>query len=139
MYNDKSTLARVQVRHKLYIVRLQPGTRLHPIFKARLLDIAAHIMNNNDQIAHYLSELLVRDYGTHYLTAADAGAILVLEDYIHSHFVSQNAENKRNITASASANFYGKIGFSAGVTVICVSQGIVFPAHISLGMRVSHQ
>ena len=46
------------------------------------MDIAAHMMNNNDQIAHYLSELLVRDYGTLYLTAAHAGAILVLEDYI---------------------------------------------------------
>ena len=29
--------------------------------------------------------------------------------------------------------------YVTGVTVICVSPGIMFPAHISLGMRVSHQ
>ena len=82
------------------------------MFKTRFLDIAAHMMNNNSQIAHYLSELLVRDYGTHYLTVAHAGAILVLEDYIQSDFAYE--ENKQKITASASANFFGKIGFSAG-------------------------
>ena len=114
MYNEKSIVARVQIRHKLYIVRLQSGTKLNPMFKTRLLDIAAHMMNNNSQIAHYLSELLVRDYGTHYLTAAHAGAILVLEDYIRSDFASNFEENKQKITASASANFFGKIGFSAG-------------------------
>ena len=82
MYNDKSIIARVQIRHKLYVIRLQSGTKLNPMFKRRLLDIAAHIINNNTDIALYLSELLVRDYGSHYLTAVHAGAILVQEDYI---------------------------------------------------------
>ena len=114
MYNEKSIVARVQIRHKLYIVRLQSGTKLHPMFKTRLLDIAAHMISNNNQIAQYLSELLVRDYGTHYLTAAHAGAILVLEDYIRSGFASTYEKSKQKITAFASANFFGKIGFSAG-------------------------
>ena len=118
MYNEKSIVARVQIRHKLYIVRLQPGTKLSAMFKTRLLDIAAHMMNNNSQIAHYLSELLIRDYGTHYLTATHAGAILVLEDYIRSDFASNFEEYKEKITASASANFFGKIGFSAGFTYL---------------------
>ena len=116
MYNEnqKSVIARVQIRHKRYIVRLQSGTKLNPMFKTRLLDIAAHVLNNNSQIAHYLSELLVRDYGTHYLTAAHAGGILVLEDYIRSDFASKFEENRQKIAAYASANFYGKIGFSTG-------------------------
>ena len=118
MYNEKSVVACVQIRHKLYIVRLQSGTKLNPMFKTRLLDIAAHMMNNNSQIAHYLSELLIRDYGTHYLMAAHAGAILVLEDYILSGFASNFEENKQKLTASASANFFGKIGFSSGFTHI---------------------
>ena len=116
MYNHESIVTRVQIRHKLYIVRLQPGAKLNPMFKTRLLDIAAHMMNNNSQIAHYLSELLVRDYGTHYLTAAHAGAILALEDYITSNFALNYEDNQKKITAAASANFFGKIGFSAGFT-----------------------
>ena len=114
MYNEKSIVARVQMRHKLHIVRLQPGTKLDPKFKARLLDIANHMMSNNTHIARYLSELLVRDYGTHYLTAVHAGAILAQEDYIKSDFAYKFEETKQKITASASANFFGKIGFSAG-------------------------
>ena len=116
MYNENSIVTRIQIRHKLYVVHLQSGTKLHPMFKTRLLDIAAHMMNNNSQIAHYLSELLVRDYGTHYLTAAHAGAILVLEDYIDSTFAATHEDDKKKITASASANFFGKIGFSTDFT-----------------------
>ena len=111
MYNHNSIIARVQIRHKLYVIRLQPGTKLNPMFKTRLLDIAAHMMSNNSQTAHYLSELLIRDYGTHYLTAAHTGAILVQEDYIGSYFASNYKDNPKKITAAASANFFGKVGF----------------------------
>ena len=114
MYNEKSIVARIQIRHKLYVVHLQSGTRLNPMFKTRLLDIAAHMMSNNSQVAHYLSELLVRDYGTHYLTAVHAGAILVMEDYIQRNFTANNVDTKTKITASASAHFFGKIGFTTG-------------------------
>ena len=116
MYNEKSIIARVQIRHKLYIIRLTPGTKLNPTFKRRLLDIAAHLINNNINIAIYLSELLVRDYGTHYLTAVHAGAILAQEDYVKSQFANDFEETKEKITASASANFFGKIGFSSSFT-----------------------
>ena len=113
--NKKTIVTRVQIRQKLYIVRLQPGTNLHPRFKTRLLEIAAH-MNNNGQTAHYLSELLVRDYGTHYLTVAHAGGILVQEDYIRNNDETNFVENSQKFTASASASFYGAIGFSPSFT-----------------------
>ena len=109
MFNQNSIVARVQIRHKLYVIRLQPGTKLDPKFKTRLLDIAAHMMSNNSQTAHYLSELLIRDYGTHYLTAAHAGAILVQEDFIGSNFALSYEDNQKKITAAASANFFGKL------------------------------
>ena len=114
--NQKTIVTRVQIRQKLYIVRLQPGTNLHPTFKTRLLEIAAHMMNNNSQIAHYLSELLVRDYGTHYLTVAHAGGILVQEDYIRNNDETIFEENSQKVTASASASFFGVIGFSSSFT-----------------------
>ena len=116
MYNEKSVIARVQIRHKLYVIRLQSGATLNKMFKTRLLDIATHMINNNTDTALYLAELLVRDYGTHYLTSVHAGAILVQEDYIRSQFAYDFEESKDKITASASANFFGKIGFSASFT-----------------------
>jgi len=116
MYNKKSIIARVQIRHKLYVIRLQSGTKLNPMFKKRLLDIASHIINNNADAARYLSELLVRDYGTHYLSAVHAGAILVQEDYLKSELAKETDDTKQKITASASANFFGKIGFSSSFT-----------------------
>ena len=66
--NDKAKTTRVQVRHKLYTIKLQPGAQLHPIFKSRLFDIAANLQNNNSEYASYLAELIVRDYGTHFVT-----------------------------------------------------------------------
>jgi len=116
MYNQNAIIARVQIRHKLYVIRLQSGTKLNPMFKKRLLDIASHIINNNADAARYLSELLVRDYGTHYLSAVHAGAILVQEDYIKSELATESEDNKQKITTSASADFFGKIGFSTKFT-----------------------
>ena len=110
--NEKSIVARVQIRHKLYAVHLQLGaTKLHPTFKARLLDIAEYMINNNSQIALHLAELLVRDYGTHYLTVAHAGGILVQEDYITSELATSFEGNKQKIKASASVTFLGEAGF----------------------------
>lgn len=57
---------------------------LHPTFKSRLYDIASNIQNNNTEYAHYLAELTVRDYGTHYLTSMDAGAVLSQTDFIRT-------------------------------------------------------
>lgn len=64
MKNDCGSYSnKAQVIH--HHIHLRPGV------KERLL---AHMMNNNTQIAHYLSELLLvsvrdHDYGTYYLTA----------------------------------------------------------------------
>ena len=116
MYNENqiSKVSRIHIKHKLYIVRLQPGTKLNPKFKARLMDIARPMMSNHSELARYLSELLIRDYGTHYSTAAYAGGIIALEDFIHNTEESQDSERKRNLSISASINFLSKVGFNAG-------------------------
>jgi len=57
----------LQIRQKVYVIHLQPGTKLHPTFKQQLLDIASQMTNNNADIAHYMSELLIHDYGTDYI------------------------------------------------------------------------
>ena len=116
MYNDNSVATRVQVKHKLYTVLLQPDAPLHPNFKSRIFDIAANLQINNTRIAHYLADTLVRDFGTHYLTAMDAGAILAQIDFIDRSYVEEGSANKTSIVASASASFFGKVSLGADFT-----------------------
>ena len=100
--------ARVQIRHKLYTVKIQPDAQLHPTFKARLFDIAANLQDNNTEFAHYLAELLVRDYGTHYVSSVDAGAALAQIDQGTWDYGSTEDTKtiNRKIAASASASFF---------------------------------
>lgn len=115
-FNDQSKTTRVQLRHTLFKVKIQPDSQLHPTFKSRLFEIAANVQNNNTKYAHYLAELLVRDYGTHYVTTMEAGAVLSQVDHIKSSYFSSSEETKHTVTASASANFFGKISFSSSFT-----------------------
>lgn len=112
-YNDKSLTTRVQIRNLLFKVKIQPDSQLHPTFKSRLFEIAANIQNNNTEFAHYLAELTVREYGTHFVTSMDAGAVLSQVDHIKSSVFQNSQMTKNTATASASANFFGKISFGA--------------------------
>ena len=103
----------MQVRHALYKVKTQPDSPLHPTFKARLFDIAANIQNNNTNYAHYLSELLVRDYGTHFVTSVEAGAVLSQVDHINSELFTTYDFSKQSVTASAGGNFFGQVSLGA--------------------------
>ena len=107
--NDKAKTTRVQVRHKLYTIKLQPGAQLHPNFKSRLFDIAANLQNNNTEYASYLAELIVRDYGTHFVTSMDAGALLAQVDHISSSYTQNTQNSTTKITVSASASFFGLV------------------------------
>lgn len=110
--HDDAKTTRVQMRYNLYKVMLHVDSPLHPTFKARLFDIASNLQNNNSEYAHYLAEILVRDYGTHYLTSMDAGAIFALVDHVSSTYVNNLKHDTTKIAASASANFFGR--FSIG-------------------------
>ncbi|XP_064643944.1 macrophage-expressed gene 1 protein-like [Lineus longissimus] len=112
--NDKSITTRVMLRYHMYTIRMNPDVQLHPNFKARMMDIAAYVANNNTKMADYLLQLIVRDFGTHVVTAIDAGATLAQVDQVKSTFSSNYENQKSELKASASANFFGKIGFSAG-------------------------
>ena len=83
-YNDQSMTTRIQIRELLFTVKLQPDSQLNPSFKLRLFEMAENIHNNNTGFAHYLAELIVRDYGTHFISSMDAGAVLSQVDHISS-------------------------------------------------------
>ena len=110
MYNQDSKMTRAQIRYKLYTIKMQPDAELHPAFKTRLYDIAAYLQNNNIEQARFLSETIIRDFGTHYITSLDAGALIVQESFIHSSYVQDSSNDYTYITQSASGIFFTDVG-----------------------------
>lgn len=103
---DNAATTRVQIHHDLYKAKLEPDSVLQPAFKSRVLEIASHLQHNNTEFAKYLPQLLVRDFGTHYITRINAGAILAKVDHLRKKFISDFKGDKSNITAAASASFF---------------------------------
>ncbi|ESO91385.1 hypothetical protein LOTGIDRAFT_72260, partial [Lottia gigantea] len=110
---DKSVMTRVQLRYTGYVAKLQPNAKLHPQFKQVLHSVGSNIQLNRTNEARYLSEMVVRDFGTHFVNTITAGAALTQEDFVSRELVLKNEENKRSILASASANFFGVVHASA--------------------------
>ncbi len=110
-FNEKSISTRTEIRHKLYTAKLQPGAQLHPKFKASILRIASYLQNNNTEFAKYLAELLIRDYGTHFVTSVDAGAVLSKTDHIDKNYFDNNEKNVTKLSASAS--FFGVVSIGS--------------------------
>ena len=110
--NDKSRSTRIGLRYNLYTVDINPDAQLSPLFKSRIFDLAANIQNNNTKLAHYLAELLVRDYGTHVVTSIDAGAMLSQTTFFQDQSETDKQRTHLTISASASASFFSvfKIG-----------------------------
>ena len=108
MWNHACTkMTRSQVRSKLYIVKIQSDSPLNPVFKARLFDIAAYLQRNDMKQARYLAELVVRDFGTHWITSLETGALIVQTSYPKSSYIEQYSDNsfKFSITQTANAVF----------------------------------
>ena len=105
MVNSKSQFVQVGVHHRFYSVHINPDANLHPSFKSQILDIAVNVQNNNTERARYLSQLLVRDYGTHVITSVLAGAAIELNIFVSKDFMKDNAKSELTISASATAKF----------------------------------
>ena len=110
---DKAVTTRVQMRHVLYTAKLQPDSALQPAFKSCLLEIASHLQHNNTAYANFLAQILVRDFGTHFITSVNAGAVLSKVDHLAKKFVADFTGDKSKITAAASASFFRAYGGKA--------------------------
>ena len=97
--NHKSKTTRVTFRNRVYTIRLDTSADLHPTFKSKIYEIAACLQNNDTEMAYYLSELLVRDYGTHYITSVETGAVFAKLDYISESYASH--EEASNVAYAA--------------------------------------
>ncbi|NXE99848.1 MPEG1 protein, partial [Menura novaehollandiae] len=107
---DQSVTTRVQVRNLLYTAKIDPEAALDKAFKKQLLTIASHLENNQTQMADFLAEVLVLNYGTHAITSVDAGASLVQEDQIKATFLKDSWATRSAVTASAGVAFHSIIG-----------------------------
>ena len=109
---DRSFTTRVQLRHTIYKVKVQPDCQLDPAFKRRLMEIAAHIQSNGKRQAAYLADQLIRDFGTHVVTSIDAGAVIARVENVKTSFKSDYKEDASKIKAAASASFFNTFGIS---------------------------
>ena len=112
MASTKSSSVRIGLRHHLYSVHVNPDGQLHPSFKSRLMDLAAHIQNNDTQMAHYLSDLIIRDYGTHVVTSVEAGGALYQTSFISKNYSSNSDQSAHSIGISASVRAHFMVTFS---------------------------
>ena len=112
-YRDSSVTTRISLKHMYYSIKQQPDAQLHPTFKNRLLEIASFMNSNDSLTANFLAELLIRDYGTHYLSSVDTGALLTQEDNVKNSYMSRMSSASDKMMASAGASFFSKISVSA--------------------------
>ncbi|KAL2078305.1 hypothetical protein ACEWY4_025990 [Coilia grayii] len=94
------------VRNHVYTVKARPDFTLDPGFARQAEEIAEALANNQTRQATYLSERLVRIYGTHVITTVEAGALLVHEDYLKKSYVDQ--VGKSSASALAGDSFFSK-------------------------------
>ena len=118
-FREKSIMARVQLKHLRYIIKSQVSSQLDPSFRNRVLQIAASVQSNATDMATYLSQLLVRDFGTHYIHTTHVGAMLVKEDFLRVDESGNTNIDRNRVSAGAQADFFGKVqlGFSVDVSV----------------------
>ena len=111
---DNAVTTRVQMRHVLYTAKLRPDSEFQPEFKSHLLEIASHLQHNNTAYANFLAQILIRDFGTHYITSVEAGAVLSKVDHLTRKFFFELNGNKRAITTSAHMSFSSAFNIQFG-------------------------
>uniref|UniRef100_A0AC34G590 Macrophage-expressed gene 1 protein n=1 Tax=Panagrolaimus sp. ES5 TaxID=591445 RepID=A0AC34G590_9BILA len=74
-------------------------------FADRIEQISNAISQNLTYKAKFISEMIVKDYGTHYISSADTGAIIEQETFIDSNYAFTDATTLDSIRASAAASF----------------------------------
>lgn len=85
LYN--TVTVRTMFRNRVYEVKLNVMSELHPAFKSKVYEIASYVQQNDAKMAAYLSEMLLMDYGTHYITTVVAGGAFVKLDYLSREYV----------------------------------------------------
>ena len=101
--------SRIQLDHPRYVLKAQPSSNLHPQFKNRIFQIAASLQTNNTQLAKYLSQLIIKDYGTHYIHTTTVGGLLTKTDFLQMETDELSEGSRRNLESGAQIDFKKKV------------------------------
>jgi hypothetical protein len=97
-----------------YTLRVEPTCKLTQSFVSAINDINDLIIENTEQskaFAKYISQYLVKEYGSHYVTKAKYGGTIWMEDYLSQTYWDSQESQKEKIEASASFGFSSIISF----------------------------
>lgn len=110
-----STVLRVSARFPRYKVSLKSDAGINSAFREQLLKIAALMDENQDEMAKYESQVLIRDYGTNIISSILVGGALVKEDYITRDDSSKKDSDDASLRLQAGESF-NKIFFPSTET-----------------------
>uniref|UniRef100_A0A914YTA0 Macrophage-expressed gene 1 protein n=1 Tax=Panagrolaimus superbus TaxID=310955 RepID=A0A914YTA0_9BILA len=109
MFSQQTSILHATLKHRAYILVSDLSAGLHPLFKNRLLEIAGYLRRGLSKQAKYLAEMIIRDYGTHYIERAEIGAIIEQEDFIQVKANETATSEFEEIKKAASASLKLKI------------------------------
>uniref|UniRef100_A0A1I8J0I3 Macrophage-expressed gene 1 protein n=1 Tax=Macrostomum lignano TaxID=282301 RepID=A0A1I8J0I3_9PLAT len=122
--SSKFKMGRTQLRYRLYTAKLQPDFRLSEAFVSRMSDIVSAIASNRTKLARYLSDLVIRDFGTHVVTTVDAGGVLEKVDFFNKDAFSSQEFTNSKLSATMSLNFFSLLNMSAKFEYIATKQNV---------------
>jgi hypothetical protein len=118
--NEKSVAVRIMFLQKRYNLLINRKCPLDDFFISDIKDIATQVSKNHTEMAAFLSQILIKDYGTHVLNNVIYGGIIYKNDYIKQSYWSNMQSKLEIIKKSAS---FGFLPFgNTGVTSSQISQ-----------------
>uniref|UniRef100_T1JE52 RRM domain-containing protein n=1 Tax=Strigamia maritima TaxID=126957 RepID=T1JE52_STRMM len=110
---------RILFRRVIFRFELKKRSPIHPRFEKRIMDIAKLIDSKNMAVAKYKLDLIVRDYGTHYILRVDTGAIYIQQDYLdHDALIKLSQDKIDDISIAGKNAFLKKCNMSASGKVV---------------------
>uniref|UniRef100_A0A914XWP7 Macrophage-expressed gene 1 protein n=1 Tax=Panagrolaimus superbus TaxID=310955 RepID=A0A914XWP7_9BILA len=101
----KSSLLQTKLVYRSFNLYQDSVGVLEGGFMDQIEQISNALSQNLTYQAKYLSEMIVKDFGTHYISSADTGAIIEQETFIDSNYAFTDATTLDSIRASAAASF----------------------------------
>ncbi|WAR10142.1 MPEG1-like protein, partial [Mya arenaria] len=119
---ERTVSLRSQDRYSKYRTKIGSVGALSDSFFKKVSKIGEYILLNQTDLATYESQLLVREYGTHVVTAVELGAMIVQVDYLDSKILQHSSEEKKRLLIGGEASFNIK-------TIAKVGTSFEFPAN----------
>uniref|UniRef100_A0AC34FG94 Macrophage-expressed gene 1 protein n=1 Tax=Panagrolaimus sp. ES5 TaxID=591445 RepID=A0AC34FG94_9BILA len=109
----KSSLLRSKLIYKSFNLYRDPVGSLEAGFIDRIEQLSDAIFRNLTYRPQYLAQMIVKDFGTHYISTADTGAIIEQEIFIDSNHQFTVNTTLDSVRASAAAGFGSYFGAKA--------------------------